>query len=274
VNLLNSTLDSSFKILLDWQFDLQGPLVLIICIKKTVKIMNQEEIVSRLRRELEAVVTERRAARSDPAAQAARTALRLFQSRRMARTHADLLEAPETRSAAQFFLSDLYGPDDLTQRDANLERVIPSLERMLPIAAREAVAEALALDALSEKLDVAMARQLGQIFTEEDYAAAYRKLTSRADRIRQLEHVQSVGASLCEVVRIPLIGSTLAMMRGPAKLAKLAELHSFLERGFKAFKGMKHPNDFVTAIVCREKIIMDRLFAGETHPFALNRTTD
>jgi hypothetical protein len=274
VNLLNSTLDSSFKILLGWQFGLQGKLVLIICIKKTVKIMNQEEIVSRLRRELEAVVTERRAARSDPAAQAARTALRLFQSRRMARTHADLLEAPETRSAAQFFLSDLYGPDDLTQRDANLERVIPSLERMLPIAAREAVAEALALDALSEKLDVAMARQLGQIFTEEDYAAAYRKLTSRADRIRQLEHVQSVGASLCEVVRIPLIGSTLAMMRGPAKLAKLAELHSFLERGFKAFKGMKHPNDFVTTIVCREKVIMDRLFAGETRPFALNRTTD
>jgi hypothetical protein len=84
VNLLNSTLDSSFKILLGWQFGLQGKLVLIICIKKTVKIMNQEEIVSRLRRELEAVVAERRAARSDPAAQAARTALRLFQSRRMA----------------------------------------------------------------------------------------------------------------------------------------------------------------------------------------------
>jgi hypothetical protein len=242
--------------------------------QKTVKTMNQEEIVSRLRRELEAVVTERRAARSDPAAHAARTALRLFQSRRMARTHADLLEAPESRAAAQFFLSDLYGSDDLTQRDANLERVIPSLERMLPTAALEAVAEALALDALSEKLDIAMARQLGQTFTEEDYAVAYRKLTSRADRIRQLEYVQSVGASLCEVVRIPLIGSTLAMMRGPAKLAKLAELHSFLERGFKAFKGMRYPNDFVTTIVCREKIVMDRLFAGETHPFALNRTTD
>lgn len=232
--------------------------------------MNKQEIMSLIRRELEAVMAERKTAKTDPAAHAARIALRQFQVERMARTHADLLEAAETGAAARFFLSDLYGTDDLTQRDANLERIIPSMEHLLPVAALQAVAEAVALDALSEKLDAAMARQLGEVFTEDDYIAAYRKISARTDRERQLAHVESVGISLCELVRIPLIGSTLAMMRGPAKLAKLAELHSFLERGFAAFKRMRQPDDFVTKVVHRERTIMNALYAGRKNPFAVH----
>lgn len=52
------------------------------------------------------------------------------------------------------------------------------------------------------------------------------------------------------------------MMRSPAKLANLADLQNFLERGFKAFKGMKRPQDFVTTIVRREKTILENLYAG------------
>lgn len=187
----------------------------------------------------------------------------------MARTHADLLSQPESQAAARFFLDDLYGTGDLTQRDADLERVVPAMERLLPASALKTVAEAIALDALSEKLDAAMARSLGEQFSEEDYIAAYRKSGSRHDRERQIEHVASVGKALCELVRIPLIGSTLTMMRGPARLAGLEELQSFLERGFKAFKAMKNPNLFVSTIVQRERAIMDRLYTGVEEPFTL-----
>ncbi|MGH8806474.1 MAG: FFLEELY motif protein [Noviherbaspirillum sp.] len=229
--------------------------------------MNKQKIIADLRRELEAVVAERRAAASAPAAHAARVALRHYQSQRMARTHADLLAAPASSTAARFFLRDLYGPEDLTRRDANLERIIPTMERVLPAAALATIAEAVALDALSEKLDGAMAHRLGEVFTEDDYIAAYRTLTARDDRERQLGYVESVGMSLCELVRIPLLGSTLAMMRGPAKLAKLGELQRFLERGFTAFKGMRQSREFVTTIVRREREIMERLYAGKTQPF-------
>ncbi len=194
--------------------------------------MNKPEIIARLRRDLSAVVTERRRAKADPAVSAARIALREFQVQRMARSHADLLANPGTGSAARFFLSELYGPYDVTRRDANFERVLPSMERLLPVAALEAVAEAVALDALSEKLDARMAKRLGEAFTEDDYIAAYRMVGKRADRERQLVQVESVGSALCELVRVPLIGSTLAMMRSPARLAGLSELHRFLERGF------------------------------------------
>lgn len=232
-------------------------------------IVDKQEIVAAIRRELESVVADRLAARNDPALHAARLALRSFQAQRMADTHVDLLNAQGTRAAAQFFLADLYGTGDLTQRDAGLERIVPVMERLLPTAALQTVAEAIALDALSERFDAAMARCLGEYFSEADYIEAYRKTGTRADRERQINHVESLGSSLCELVRIPLIGSTLVMMRGPAKLANLGELQSFLERGFKAFKGMSQPGEFVDIVVGRERAIMRRLYAGEKKPFSL-----
>lgn len=236
-------------------------------------LIMKKTIVTRLRRELDSVIAERQAAKSDEDTRQARMALRKFQAQRMATTHADLLAAPETNAAATFFLSELYGTDDPTQRDANLERVVPAMERLLPVAALATVADAVALDALSEKLDSVMARELGRKFSEEDYCAAYRKVTSRADRERQIEHVESVGMTLCELVRVPLIGSTLSMMKGPATLANLVDLQSFLERGFKAFKRMKRPQDFVATVVSRERAIMNRLYGGESRPFELDVTT-
>lgn len=235
--------------------------------------MNKQEIVSVLRQELAAVIAARQAAHSDSVLNAARLAVRAFQAQRMAMTHADLLNAPGTRAAAQFFLADLYSTEDLTQRDASLERVVPAMERMLPEAALFTVAEAISLDALSEKLDAEMARRLGAQFSEGDYIAAYRKAGTRADRGRQIDHVASVGRALCELIQVPLIGSTLAVMRGPAKLANLAELQNFLERGFKAFKGMRNPGEFVDTVVLREREIMRRLYAGEDSPFRRERVT-
>jgi hypothetical protein len=229
---------------------------------------SKAEAVSIIRRELAAVIAARQLARISPALNAARVGVRSFQAQRMADTHADLLEAPGTTAAARFFLADLYGTEDLSERDASLERVVPAMERMLPAAALWTVAEAISLDALSERLDAAMARRLGESFTEDDYIAAYRKAGTRADRERQIGHVESVGRALCELVRIPLIGSTLAMMRGPAKMAGLAELQSFLERGFKAFKGMKDPAGFVDTVVRREREILQRLYARDPRPFA------
>lgn len=229
--------------------------------------VNKQEIVSVLRRELSAAIAARQAARSDPALHVARLAVRKFQAERMTNTHADLLKASASRAAAQFFLADLYSTDDLTQRDASLERVVPAMERLLHAAALWTVAEAISLDALSEKLDAAMARQLGEKFSESDYIAAYRVAGTRADRERQIDHVESVGRALCELIRVPLISSTLAMMRGPAKLAGFGELQNFLERGFKSFKGMKNPGEFVELVVAREREIMCRLYAGDDRPF-------
>jgi len=230
--------------------------------------MSKQDIVARLRRHLQAAAVERLVAAKDPEAAAARAALRRFQSARMAQTHADLLADPHTRAAAHFFLDDLYGSHDFTKRDADIERIIPMMETLLPMSALATIAEAIELDALSEVLDRAMATRLGSSVTEPGYIQAYRSAGLRRDREKQIDHIRSVGDALCELVRIPLIGGTLSMMRAPARLAGLAELHDFLDRGFRAFKQMRRPKDFVDTIVRRETMIMERLYAGAAEPFA------
>ena len=231
--------------------------------------MKKQDIVARLRRDLQAAAVERLVAAKDAEAAATRAAVRRFQSARMAQTHADLLADSDTHAAARFFLDDLYGTHDFTQRDADIERIIPMMEKLLPIAALSTIAEAIELDALSEVLDRAMATHLGNRVTEPGYIEAYRMAGARRDREKQIGHIRSVGDALCELVRVPLISGTISMMRAPARLAGLGELHDFLERGFRAFKQMRRPRDFVDTIVRRETVIMERLYAGSNEPFVI-----
>ena len=229
--------------------------------------MNKDELMARLAQQLTLVAAERQAARCEPALLASRTALKRYQAARLRLTHADLLAKPDTRDAAEFFLEELYGAHDLHQRDVDLERIIPTLQRVLPYETLHTITEAIVLDALSEQLDSAMARVLGPGFDEAAYLAAYRSASTRAARERQLDLVQELGDSLCQLVRIPLLSLTLSLMKGPASLAGLARLHQFLERGFGSFKHMKKPAQFVGTIVGRERQVLARIHAGRAEPF-------
>lgn len=230
--------------------------------------MKKEQLVITLAQQLRAVQAERHGAQRDPALLAARTALKTFQSQRLAATHADLLAAADSHDAAVFFFEELYGAHDLSQRDADLERIIPTMQRLLPVNALQAITEAIVLDALSERLDTQMALRLGVRFEAADYIAAYRDATAPAERARQLDLVQALGLSLCELVRIPFLSTTLTVMRGPARIAGLGDLQQFLERGFNAFKRMRRAERFVSTIVERERLAMERIYAGHPAPFS------
>ena len=189
-----------------------------------------------------------------------------WQSARLARTHADLLEAPRYRDAARFFLDDLYGAKDFSQRDAELMRVIPTLTRLLPDAALATLADAVELDALSERLDTALAAALQPgaraPLTERDYARAYRTCATRAERAHQLDLVLVVGRSLDRLVKHPLIGRLLAAMGGPARVAGLSAMHQFLVDGFDAFRRIGGAGEFLRRIDARERQILAQLFDG------------
>jgi hypothetical protein len=229
--------------------------------------MKKVKLAKKLEEQLRMVAAERQAAKGDPALLAARVALKRYQSGRLSGTHADLLANPNTRDAAEFFLEELYGAHDLSQRDVDLERIIPTLQKMLSYESLHTITEAIVLDALSERLDTAMARVLGTDFTEGMYVAAYRTATTREEREQQLALVQQLGDSLCELVTIPLLAVTLSIMKAPARLAGLADLHQFLDRGFTTFKKMKKPAQFVDTIVGRERQVMTRIYDGKKDPF-------
>ena len=229
--------------------------------------MKKEILVQKLAQQLKMVAAERQSAKTEAGLQAARVALKRYQSERLGQTHADLLANRNTHDAARFFLDELYGAHDLSQRDIDLERIIPTLQKMLSYESLHTITEAIVLDALSERLDTAMARVLGTDFTEGMYIAAYRTATTRDERAQQLDLVEALGVSLCNLVKIPLLAVTLTIMKGPAMLAGLGRLHEFLDTGFTTFKKMHRPQAFVEAIVGRERQVMEHIYGGRRDPF-------
>lgn len=194
--------------------------------------------------------------------------LKQWQAARLAETYADLLADPRHKPAAEFFLSDLYGPKDFGPRDEELARVVPIMVRMLPARALATLLEAVRMDALSESLDNDMVLALRRIGKQgrvdwPAYIAAYRACGRRQDREMQIALVDKIGHTLDRLTRMRLIHVSLALMRGPAQLAGLSALHSFLQRGFDAFSVMKGADDFLATVTQRETALMEQMFAGD-----------
>lgn len=193
-------------------------------------------------------------------------AVKQCQVRRLAKTYADLLLSPRYGKAAQFFLDDLYGDKDFSQRDAELQKVIPTLQRFLPDAALDTIALAVELDAISENLDSQMANECSQgdlqlPLSRERYQLAYQRIeqTASGQRERQMELVELIGLKLNGLVRAPLLGGLLKSMGPIAVSAGLSSMHEFLSRGFAAFKHMGDAREFLRVIAEREKAIHDAL---------------
>lgn len=229
------------------------------------RLTSKDEVSARIEALLNSAANSRAALAAEPGALARREALRLWQAARLARTHADFLENPRYASTALFFLTDIYGPKDLSRYEAPARRLFPVMTRVLPVAGLETVADAFELNALSELLDGAMVSVLGEkVFnlTEADYASAYRTVDRRADRERQIELIDHLGHSLDRLTRIPFGGTTLSLMRMPAAAAGFSELQSFLERGYRAISQTKGADEFLEKIRSRETALMETWFAA------------
>ncbi|MEQ1519618.1 MAG: hypothetical protein ABL931_24350 [Usitatibacteraceae bacterium] len=196
-------------------------------------------------------------------------AVKLWQQARLARTYADLAADDRFAPAVSFFLTELYGDKDSTLRDRDLVRMYPTIKRLLPKFAFDAVSKALELDVLAEEFDQALTTALGMVsLTEASYLKAFRAVGRREDRIRQIALMRAVGEGLDKMVKKPLIFSTLKMLRGPAKVAGLGEMQQFLEAGFTAFRHMDGADDFLAIVASRETILVVRILNDEDDPFS------
>jgi hypothetical protein len=222
---------------------------------------------NQLLRELERSALLRARAVDDEGFRERLAPLRAWQAARLARTHQDLLESPRFHDAAHFFLTDLYGPEDLSRHLEDVRRIVPAMTRVLPESGLATVARAAELNALSASLDAAMVEALGAraaSITDAIYAAAYRKVGRVEDRERQIDLIALLGAALDKLTHQRFIGATLILMRGPAKAAGLGELQGFLERGYAAFGAMRGgASEFISIVVGRERRIGKGLLAGD-----------
>jgi hypothetical protein len=227
-----------------------------------------EDLGASILAHLREVESERAARATDADLSARVVALKAYQHARFARTHADLLADARHAAAARFFLDDLYGPQDFAQRDAQFARIVPALVRLFPAEVVATVDSLAALHALSESLDSQMARALQSPGIDAlAYQQAWQATGRRADRQRQIDLVTALGRQLEHYTRNRWLGSSLRLMRGPARAAGLGSLQAFLERGFDTFAGLNRQvggtKEFMQRIESRERALMEALFEGK-----------
>ncbi|WP_045738277.1 hypothetical protein [Xanthomonas sp. MUS 060] len=203
-------------------------------------------------------------------------ALRRWQSQRLEHSFAHFLHDPQRRPAAMFFLTDIYGDRDFSRRDADLVKVLPMMQRLMPAALLDTVVDGIELGALTHALDLRMAAVLHALAPQEPrlemdlYARAYRRTGLPRLRRRQIELIADVGLGLASAVRTPGVRMLLRFARGPARAAGLSQLQQFLEQGFDAFSSLDDAQGFINDIETAERAASQRLFAGHPQPFALD----
>jgi hypothetical protein len=193
--------------------------------------------------------------------------IKLFQARRFAGTYFDLLHSEQYRPAALFFLEELYGEKDYSERDFQFARIAAALERIFPQQVVQTAVSLAQLHRLTEELDLAMAQRW---MTNPDtpevarYVSAWRTVGRHSDRSTQLATVLDIGHELGRLTRTPGLRMMLKMMRGPASVAGMGSLQRFLESGFDTFAAMGRKGGgtdrFLATVLARESGLIDRLF--------------
>ena len=188
-------------------------------------------------------------------------AVKQFQHQRFSRTYRDLLATPSQGAAARFFLDDLYGPGDFSERDDQFARIVPALVRLFPGEIVNTVSRLSALHALSESLDMLMAEHLAQDSIDTaSYRRAWQATGQPEWRQAQIDLMLEVGQALSRYTRRPMLRHSLRLMRGPARIAGLGKLQEFLERGFDTFHSLPDPASFLATVAAREQDIVAWLF--------------
>lgn len=225
---------------------------------------------NRIHHALQAVAQLRAQRAAEPALAAAVADIKRFQARRFTATYADLLQSPRYKTAAKFFLHELYSDRDYAERDQQFARIATTVEKLFPQAVVNTAAALAEVHALTESLDDLMSRQWLASASDKHvpgectrYSLCWREVADAAARHRQLDVVLLLGEELNRLTRKPGLRTLLRMMRGPAAAAGLSALQGFLEAGFDAFADMRGADDFLTTIRQRETELIAALFGDD-----------
>jgi hypothetical protein len=219
---------------------------------------------------LQAVALLRQQHAADPPMARAGAAVKRFQARRFQATYSDLLHSPRYKTAASFFLQELYSDKDYGERDQQFARIASTIAKIFPQPVVNTAAALAEVHALTEKLDDLMAREwlADQAATPDSddcarYIRCWRRVGDIAARTRQLEVVLHLGHELNRLTRMFGLRTLLKMMRGPAAAAGLNSLQHFLETGFDAFANMRGADEFLRLIRDRETAWIHSLFEDD-----------
>lgn len=194
--------------------------------------------------------------------------LQHWQRCRLRETYSDLRAQPRFEPACVFFLEELYGGRDMRERDRQLQRALPVMQRMLPDHLLEAVGDAMRLQWMSMDLDARLSACLHGELDQPEYARAYRRIDAWSEREEQIALIGDLGRLLGRTVRRRMIHTLIRLMHGPAVAAGFGKLQEFLAEGLGAFAEMGDAADlFVDTIVERETAALRKMGTDSDWPF-------
>ncbi len=191
--------------------------------------------------------------------------LRHWQCARLLRSYQALYKNSQYQPAMDFFTEELYGPNDFSQRDKDIEKVLPIMESVLSSSTMETFSLALQLNHLSYQLDIQLLEHLDNTthISNLEYAQAYQKCNNLSQRQLQLDYIELLANQLNRFARRASVILMLKLSRKPARLAGLSELQALLEKGTSAFKKIGNIDGFIQPVICGERKIMLALFDGK-----------
>jgi hypothetical protein len=190
--------------------------------------------------------------------------LQTWQTDRLLTTHDDLWNSKRFKPVMQFFVDELYGPKDFSQRDIELQLAVPKMARIIPNKGLKSLNTALRLNCLSLELDIALVQRLGSdTINRSSYFDCYRQSSNQPQREEQIQLLENLSLDLPKVVKVPGISVILILSRKPAKIAGIESLQTFLEKGFNSFKKIGNVHDFIDPVISREREMMRALFAAK-----------
>ncbi len=219
---------------------------------------------------LQAVAQLRQQHLADEPLARASAQIKRYQALRFQASYADMLQSPSYKTAATFFLHELYSDKDYVARDQQFARIANTIAKLFPQAVVNTAAALAEVHALTESLDDLMARQWLQSQTSDPgmsqharYIHCWRRVEDAPARHKQLDVVLELGGQLSRLTRKPGLRTLLRMMRQPAAAAGLSSLQGFLEAGFDAFAQMRGTDEFLKLIRQRETEWIASLFTDE-----------
>lgn len=188
-------------------------------------------------------------------------ALQRWQCARLLTSYQDLYQHARYRAAFDFFVNDLYGPRDFSQRDDDIARLVPRLVKLMPHKALHTLCSALELNALSFELDFQLAlKMFEQPLNRHNYRLAYQQCENHPARLQQIKLIEQLLKQLQDITRVTGLSTLLSMSRKPAELLGLAELHRFTADGYAAFKPINQDRQLINTIVERETALLYALY--------------
>ncbi|MDI9244332.1 hypothetical protein [Marinobacter sp. CHS3-4] len=201
-----------------------------------------------------------------------------WQAQRLKNTHSDLYADPGYHAGLEFLLTDLYAPSSMTRRDDNIDRVFPKMVKWLPDNLLDTFAGLVELNLLTQRLDLEMVDVLNRrgeaidSLSESRYCEVVRASGRADERSKQISLMADTGRQLDRYVRNRTLGWVLSISRGPADMADLTDLHSFLHRGYSAFRAMDNVEALIDRLVARESQVLENILNHHPKPFQLPET--